>query len=111
MRSKWFVPAMLCAAAVLTGQTVGARDDGAPAPSSTGDPVRGEALYDASCVVCHGPAAAGGIGPRLARNPVLSNDKAFEKVLTEGRHMMPPLKDAVTAQQLADIRAWLKTLR
>jgi hypothetical protein len=25
--------------------------------------------------------------------------------------VMPPLKDAVTEQQMADIRAWLKTLR
>jgi cytochrome c553 len=47
----------------------------------------------------------------LAGNPVLSNDQAFWKVVYEGRHVMPPLKDAVTEQQMADIQAWLKTLR
>jgi hypothetical protein len=47
----------------------------------------------------------------LAGNAVVSNEPAFMKMLSEGRHMMPPLKDAVTARQLADIRAWLKTLR
>ena len=78
---------------------------------STGDTRRGEELYKASCVVCHGPQAAGGVGPRLAGNPALSNDQAFWKVVYEGRHMMPPLKGAVTEQQMADIRAWLKTLR
>ncbi|HSC55818.1 MAG TPA: cytochrome c [Nitrospira sp.] len=78
---------------------------------STGDSRQGEKLYKASCVVCHGPQATGGVGPRLAGNPVLSNDQAFWKVVYEGRHMMPPLKDAVTEQQMADIRAWLKTLR
>jgi len=78
---------------------------------SSGDAKRGEELYKASCVVCHGPRAAGGIGPRLAKNPILSNDQAFWKVVYEGRHVMPPLKGAVTEQQMADIRAWLQTLR
>ena len=77
----------------------------------TGDNTRGEGLYNASCVVCHGPRATGGIGPRLAGNPVLSNEQAFWKTLSEGRHVMPPLKDALTEQQIADIQAWLKTLR
>lgn len=76
-----------------------------------GDQTRGEELYKASCVVCHGQRGSGGIGPRLAGNPVLSNDQAFWKVVYEGRHVMPPLKDAVTEQQMADIQAWLKTLR
>ncbi len=76
----------------------------------TGDNTRGEGLYNASCVVCHGSRAAGGIGPRLAGNPVLSNEQAFWKVVSEGRHVMPPLKDAVTKRQMADIQAWLKTL-
>ncbi|MDP1948413.1 MAG: cytochrome c [Nitrospirota bacterium] len=71
---------------------------------------RGEALYNASCVVCHGAQAIGGIGPRLAGNPVLSNEQGFWKIVSEGRHVMPPLKDAVTKRQMADIQAWLKTL-
>jgi len=83
--------------------------DMSPKPS-TGDSKRGEELYKASCVVCHGPRATGGVGPRLAGNPVLSNDQAFWKIVYEGRHVMPPLKDVVTEQQMADIRAWLKAL-
>lgn len=71
---------------------------------------RGEELYNASCVVCHGAGAKGGIGPKLAGNPVVSNDKAFHKILSEGRHMMPPLKDTVTEEQLGEIRAWLRSL-
>lgn len=77
----------------------------------TGDETRGEELYNASCVVCHGLRAIGGIGPRLAGNPVLSNEQAFWKIVYEGRHVMPPLKGVVTEQQMADIWAWLKTLR
>ncbi len=76
----------------------------------TRDKKRGEDLCNASCVVCHGPGATGGIGPRLAGNLVLWNEQAFWKILSEGRHMMPPLKDALTEQQMTDIQAWLKTL-
>jgi len=86
------------------------RSSGMASRHPTGDNTRGEGLYNASCVVCHGPRATGGIGPRLAGNPVLSNGQAFWKTVYEGRHMMPPLKDAVTKQQMADIQAWLKTL-
>lgn len=84
--------------------------------STTGTPreypagTRGEELYNASCVVCHGPRAMGGIGPKLAGNPVLSNDQAFWKIVHEGRHVMPPLKNVVTDEQMTDIRAWLKSL-
>jgi len=78
---------------------------------STGDRTRGEQLYNASCVVCHGAKAEGNIGPRLAGNPLLSNEQAFRKIVHEGRHMMPPLKGSITDGQLADIQAWLKTLR
>jgi mono/diheme cytochrome c family protein len=76
-----------------------------------GDGKRGEELYKASCIVCHGQRAAGGVGPRLAGNPVLLNEQAFWKTVYEGRHVMPPLKGTLTEQQIADIRAWLKTLR
>ncbi len=79
-------------------------------PSSR-DNARGEELYRASCIVCHGPQASGGIGPRLVGNPILSNDQAFWKIVYEGRHMTPPLRGAVTEQQMADIRAWLQTLQ
>ena len=76
-----------------------------------GDRTRGEELYQASCIVCHGPRASGGIGPRLAGNPILFNDQAFWRIVYEGQHVMPPLKGAVTRQQMVDIRTWLKTLQ
>lgn len=92
-------------------ENVNANDADAGTKPLTGDNRRGEELYKASCVVCHGPRATGGIGPRLAGNPILSNDEAFWKIVHEGRHVMPPLKGNVNDQQIADIRAWLKTVR
>lgn len=76
-----------------------------------GDRAKGRSLYEASCVVCHGPGGTGGIGPKLVGNAVLADDRAFWKVVYEGRHVMPPLKGPISEQQMADIRAWLKTLR
>ena len=84
---------------------------GPVAMSPSGSSARGESLYCASCVVCHGRQAAGGVGPKLAGHPMLSDEPAFRKIVNEGRHVMPPLKDAVTEQQVSDILAWLKTLR
>lgn len=117
MKNGWWVARLLVTGVVIAAAPpslragMSASDTSESAGTAAGDERRGEELYNASCVVCHGPRAAGGIGPRLAGNAVVSNEPAFMKMLSEGRHMMPPLKDAVTARQLADIRAWLKTLR
>jgi mono/diheme cytochrome c family protein len=86
-------------------------DLSSPAPIPAGDAARGQVLYDASCIVCHGVGAAGAIGPRLAGNSVVSNDRVFWDRVLRGGHMMPPLGDALTSQQIADIQSWLKTLR
>jgi cytochrome c553 len=122
---RWVICAVLSVVALEVagnGTVIGASDGGPQnthkiGPSGSvpvrpaGDSSRGEGLYNASCIVCHSLQATGGIGPRLAGNPVLSNEQAFWKVVYEGRHVMPPLKDAITEQQMADIQAWLKTLR
>lgn len=120
------VTRLLAMAILSCGVSLGAEQQVAPAmaggvrasdqKSATGTPreypagTRGEELYNASCVVCHGQRAMGGIGPKLAGNPVLSNDQAFWKIVHEGRHVMPPLKGVVTDEQIMDIRAWLKSL-
>lgn len=82
-----------------------------PTTYPVGDVRRGEDLYNSSCSVCHGRKATGDIAPRLAGNSILSIDKAFWGVVRLGRHAMPPLNDALTSQQIADIQAWLKTLQ
>jgi mono/diheme cytochrome c family protein len=92
------------------GLTKNSSSDIGQKPGS-GDSNRGERLYQASCIVCHGSRATGGVGPRLAGNPVLSNEKIFWTVVYEGQHAMPPLNGVITGQQMADIRAWLLTLR
>lgn len=122
--NRLVICALLCVVVLEVAENriaIGASDGGPQNADKTGssgrvsrpmgDSSRGEGLYNASCIVCHNSGAAGGIGSRLAGNPVLSNEQAFWKVVYEGRHVMPPLKGAITEQQMADIQAWLKTLR
>jgi mono/diheme cytochrome c family protein len=103
---------ILLSIALLTVDTSSAETGTKESPSrdSVEDSKRGQELYRASCIVCHGEEAMGRIGPRLAGNPILANEPAFRKVLHEGRHVMPPLKGMLSEQQLTDIRAWLRTL-
>ncbi|MBH0177613.1 MAG: cytochrome c [Nitrospira sp.] len=48
--------------AVAQGLTKNSSNDISQNPA-TGDSNRGEKLYQASCIVCHGLRATGGIGP------------------------------------------------
>ncbi len=76
----------------------------------TGESRRGKALFAAHCVSCHGADAAGGMGPKLAANPILLENERFWETVLEGRGAMPPWREALSPQEIADILAWLKTL-
>ena len=135
-RSGWMIGLLIVSAAGMVGiascsasrpaitseaerRQSSSRDSSAPSSTQdrsetlhhVGNATNGKILYDASCIVCHGADAIGGVGPRLAGNPVLSNDKLFWDRVLKGEHIMPPLAGSLTTQQISDIQAWLKTLR
>jgi mono/diheme cytochrome c family protein len=82
-----------------------------PADYPRGEATRGQGLFLSNCLPCHGPNAAGGVGPRLSANPILSQNGAFWQTVLYGRGAMPAWKNTLTPQQIADIQAWLKTQR
>jgi len=82
-----------------------------PADYPRGEATRGQGLFLSNCLPCHGPTAAGGVGPRLTANPILSQDNVFWQTVLYGRGAMPAWKNTLTAQQIADIQVWLKTQR
>lgn len=87
----------------------------APAVASPAHPAgvaaRGEALYAYNCQACHGAGAAGGVGPKLAGNPILADDHRFRDTVLHGRGAMPAWEAVLGAQDVADLLAWLRTLR
>lgn len=77
----------------------------------TGQAPRGAAVYARNCLPCHGEAAVGGVGPKLAGNPILSRDEAFHETVARGRGTMPAWGSILNPQEIADVHAWLKSLR
>ncbi|OAI44161.1 hypothetical protein AYO43_02405 [Nitrospira sp. SCGC AG-212-E16] len=75
-----------------------------------GRPDHGQRLFGQNCVPCHGPAAMGGMGPKLAKNPILTDERRFWATVRQGRGAMPAWSAMLNAQEIADIQAWLKTL-
>ena len=75
-----------------------------------GRPDHGQRLFGHNCVPCHGPAGAGGMGPKLAKNPILTDEPRFWGTVRKGRGAMPAWSAMLNAQEIADIHAWLKTL-
>lgn len=75
-----------------------------------GRPDHGQKLFGQNCVPCHGPTASGGIGPKLANSPILTDERRFWGIMRQGRGAMPAWSAMLNAQEIADIQAWLKTL-
>jgi mono/diheme cytochrome c family protein len=75
-----------------------------------GVPAKGSGKYVTNCQACHGKGAGGGVGPKLTRKGVLTNEGAFWETVLYGRGSMPAWAGVLSDQDIADIHAWLKTL-
>lgn len=90
----------------------------APAPPAaqsaqpSGVAARGEIVYAYNnCQACHGAGGGGGVGPKLSGNPILADAQRFWTTVLHGRGAMPAWESALASQDVADILAWLRTLR
>lgn len=92
-----------------TGEAVEPYHESPSLPS--GRPANGKGLYGAHCADCHGAKGEGHDGPPLAATPILTMDSVFLESVRQGRGGMPPWAGALSPQEIADIQAWLKTLR
>ncbi|MEN9799396.1 MAG: hypothetical protein RL653_3092 [Pseudomonadota bacterium] len=70
---------------------------------------RGQALFAARCMACHGANARGGVGVNLGDEQILQEPERFLDMVRSGRGSMPPNPDLADAQ-VAGLRAWLETL-
>lgn len=68
----------------------------------------GEELWDATCAKCHGIEGEGGYGPRVAGSDLLDDREAIERLLREGRGLMPPVGRDWDDAQMEAITAYLE---
>jgi cytochrome c oxidase cbb3-type subunit 3 len=80
-------------------------------PASSGPVVgvanRGAGIFVNNCQACHGAGAMGGMGPKLAKNPILKHEDVFWDTVLHGRGPMPAWGSVLSQQDIADIHAWL----
>lgn len=98
----------LPAASSVQADQAGLESGATPTPG--GAAARGATLYRQNCLPCHGEAGHGGAGPKLARNPILTQADRFRTTVSQGRGAMPPWGAVLRPQEIADIHAWLNTL-
>jgi cytochrome c oxidase cbb3-type subunit III len=70
---------------------------------------RGAGIFEHNCQACHGTGATGGMGPKLAKNPILKHDDLFWETVLHGRGPMPAWGSVLSQQDIADIHTWLLT--
>ncbi|MCC6139730.1 MAG: c-type cytochrome [Nitrospira sp.] len=70
---------------------------------------RGAGIFEHNCQACHGAGATGGVGPKLAKNPILKHDDLFWDTVLHGRGPMPAWGSVLSPQDIADVHAWLQT--
>ncbi|MGE0776340.1 MAG: PQQ-binding-like beta-propeller repeat protein, partial [Sphingomonadaceae bacterium] len=78
--------------------------------SSPGDPVRGLALYNDTCLNCHGFGADGRYTADLRRSDIIKDPEAFNSVVLDGALAqigMIGFKQFITPADAEDIRAYL----
>jgi mono/diheme cytochrome c family protein len=68
---------------------------------------RGADIFAHNCQACHGTGAMGGMGPKLAKNPILEHEDLFWETVLHGRGPMPAWGSVLNQQEIADIHAWL----
>jgi len=83
----------------------------AAAGRPVGVPARGGAVYAYNCQACHGAGAAGGVDPKLASSVILGDEDRFWETVLHGGGAMPAWEALLDAQDIADLLAWLRTIR
>jgi len=68
----------------------------------------GKETWEGVCSKCHGLAGEGGIGPRIAGSPILTDPGALATLVYDGRRTMPAVGSGWTDEQVRSLVAYLK---
>jgi alcohol dehydrogenase (cytochrome c) len=76
--------------------------------TAAGNAAAGQSVFAANCSACHGASGHGGNGgPDLTTRPAAKSFAAVVKQVTSGGVGMPPFKGQISAQQIADVAAYV----
>jgi mono/diheme cytochrome c family protein len=88
-------------------------------PVIRGNPDRGKALFDYTCDACHyansrvaraGPGFAGLYKRKALVNGAAVTDANVERLIRRGSNLMPGYSDKISAEQMRDLIAYLRSL-
>jgi cytochrome c oxidase subunit II len=113
---SWFEASALIAVAVFVAMLF--LNDPTPPPGTptalveAAGGIDGGAVYEQSCAGCHGGDGSGGIGPRLAGTMVVKfpDPAAQIAVVADGRRGMPAFKTRLSAEEIAAIVEFTRTV-
>lgn len=114
---KWIMSGlffMACAFAIVLLFTLPGKDQVAQEakptmPEVTLDAAQAEAVVKANCIACHGDQLQGQSGPNLQTiGTVLSAEQLYSTISKgKGGGMMPPFKDKLKDEEIANVALWL----
>ena len=100
---------MLASVEVMSGDEFNAWLDGQLEAQRTGTGAElGEEEWEGVCAKCHGLAGEGGIGPRIAGSPTLTDPAELANLVRNGRRTMPAVGSGWTDEQVQALANYLE---
>jgi cytochrome c6 len=90
-----------------------------PIPTIAAAQAKGQDVFKAKCAMCHGAdgSASTGMGKSMGLKPLSSpqvqkvSDADMAALITNGKGKMPAFKGKLTDAQIADVVAYVRTLK
>ena len=99
---------MLASVEVLSADAFGAWLDQRKQEQDAGSGDLGQEEWEGVCAKCHGLAAEGGVGPRIAGSPTLTDPDALATLVRNGRGAMPAVGAGWTDEQIQALVNYLQ---
>jgi cytochrome c oxidase subunit 2 len=75
---------------------------------ASGNEDLGKETWEGVCAKCHGLSGEGGIGPRIAGSPTLTDVEALANIVRNGRRTMPAVGAGWSDEQIEALATYLK---
>jgi cytochrome c oxidase subunit 2 len=98
---------MLASVEVMSSEEFDAWLEQRRAEQDAGSGELGKEEWEGVCAKCHGMNGEGGIGPRIAGSPTLTDPEALAVLVRNGRRTMPAVGSGWTDEQIAELADYL----